>query len=554
MLIRRKIKTKSRFIQYKSNKLDIIWILCIFAIVFMLMINYIKYMKILIYKNVYQNIAELSEQTATQLNLSITDQKSVLHLMVETINQGHLKTEQEIFNVFKDTLDNYHFTRLVILDRNGNGITSDNYEVKNYPNMQEFFNHEHVYLSENRPSTVSDNQVNIYSHVFNINGKEKVLMATINTSDYKEILLRRLFGKGGTYLINNNGTVLIDSFDNIKESNANFYEYVKTTYNIEDEESITKIDKMEAGIKNNEEGTFDLEVGPETYFLHYERVGINDWYVITTASDGTIAKELMNLVIMSAILCLIVICIIECLSIYISVSNQRKNKKIYKVAYIDPITLLGNETYFKVNGTIFLEGKTAKNKYIITVDINKFKALNNIYGYAFCNNILKMLGHKIKNILPADNITCRMSNDIFASIFTYDEDIKELLDRLFKEASILNVEGKEIHVNLAIGAYNILPDEIDINILLDKAYLARAQIKGLYHNNYYLFDEKLENQMIEEQKLESSMEEALENKEFIVYYQPKTYTKNEKMSGAEALIRWKKGDKLIPPRKIYSFI
>ena len=306
---------------------------------------------------------------------------------------------------------------------------------------------------------------------------------------------------------------------------------------------------MTNAIKRGEIGSFDIEFGNEIYFIHYEKTAINDWYVITTASDSTIASELINIVITSVILCLIIICIIVCNSIYINISNQKKNRQIYKVAYIDPVTLLGNETYFKGNGELYLSGHTASIKYIITVDINKFKALNRVHGYAFCNELLKVFGQKLTRLLPPDNITCRVSNDVFASIFSYDENIEELLDKIYKETSNLKVGNVNITVNLAIGAYNILPHETDVNNILDKAYLARSQIKGLYNSNYYLFDEKLEKQMIEEQSLESSMEEALVNKEFIIVYQPKVFTKNEKMAGAEALVRWKRNGEMISPGK-----
>lgn len=542
-------KSKNKYIQYKTNKAGIIWVIFIFTIALILSVVYIKHVKELTYQNIYQNITELSEQTTTQLNLAIIDQMNVLDLMVQYINAGHLKTEEEVFELLKGELDKYHFTRFVILDRKGNGKTSDGFDVEGYENIDEFFKEDHVYLSENRPSTVTDDQVNIYAHVINLNGKEKVLMATIKTSDYKSILLRRLFGQGGTYLINNEGTVLIDSFDNIKDSTANWYDYFKAKYQLDEDNQGQKIDDMASAIKRGEIGTLDISYGHETYFIHYEKTAINDWYVVTTASDNTIASELISLVTVSVILCLIIICIVVLMSIYINVSNQRKNRKIYKVAYIDPVTLLGNETYFKGNGEIYLEGHTVSIKYIITVDINKFKALNKVHGYAFCNQLLKTLGQKLTVLLPLDNITCRVSNDVFASIFSYDEDIHELLEKIYKEASNLQVGNVNITVNLAIGAYNILPHETDVNKILDKAYLARSQIKGIYNRSYYLFDEKLENQMIEEQRLESSMEEALANKEFIVVYQPKVFTKNGKMSGAEALIRWKRNGELIPPGK-----
>lgn len=542
-------KNKMGYIKIKHYKLNVLWILVLFIAICILSFFYVDYVRKLTYKNIYNNITELSQQTATQLNLSITDQKNFVQIMIDSINRGYFKTPEDIFDRYKSDLEDYHFTRLVILNQEGNGTTSDGHIVKNYANIEEFFgNHEGVYLSENRPSTVSNNQVNIYSKTFYLNGEQLVLMATINTEDYREILLRRLFGKGGTYLINNNGDVLIDSFNDIKENNVNWYTYIKEKYHLNDIEELNKITTMSEKIKKHEEGTFDIKLNNETYFVHYGKVNINDWYVITTASDNTIAKELMLLVIISVGLCLVINFIIIGIAIYIDISNQKKNRKLYNVAYIDPVTQLGNENYFKENGQKYLQ-TPGKDRYVIALDINKFKALNNIYGYEFCNHILKEVGEELVKLLPEDNITCRISNDVFATIFTYKKNVHKLLDKIFYKASTLKVDNINLHVNLSIGVYKIQEDDSDINKVLDKAYIARAKIKGLYHDNYYIFDDVLENKIVEEQQIESCMEEALKNKEFKVVYQPKTSTKTEKVIGAEALVRWEKNGKLIPPNE-----
>ena len=541
-------KTKNQFAHLEKYKLNIQWILPIFIIILILSYFGIKFVKSLTYQNVYNNITELSEQTTAQLNHSINEQKKFVEIMVDSINSGYFETPEEIFERYSHDLENYHFTRLVILDKQGNGSTSDGHIVKNYNNIQEFFNQDTVYLSENRPSTVSDNQVNIYSKTFTLNRKDLVLFATVNTEDYKEILLRRLFhGKGGTYLINNNGSILIDSFNDIKENNINLYDYIKTSYNLNKEDS-KKINLMAENIKAKQVGTFDIKLQKNTHFIHYEKLSVNDWYVVTLAPDDTIAKELIAFLEIFLGVCLIVNLVIISICIYIDLSNQKKSHNLYKVAYIDPVTLLGNEAYFKTNGYKFLQNST-KNKYIIVLDINKFKALNNIYGYEFCNNILKELGRKLVNILPSNNITCRISNDVFATIFSYDNNIKKLLDTIFNNASHLEIDGTSIHVNLSIGVYKVKPEDNDINKVLDKAYMARSKIKGLYNDNYYIFDNILENKLVEEQKIESSMEDALKNKEFTVVYQPKTLTSNEKLIGAEALIRWYKDGDIISPGK-----
>lgn len=542
----KKIK-QEEYIKEKRYKLNIKWILTIFILIMIMSLMYVKYIKELTYKNIYKNISELSEQTAAQLNLAIEEQKKFVEIMVESIDRGYFKTTDDIFDRFKVDLEDYNFTRLVILDKNGNGTTSDGHVVENYPNMQEFFSKEDVYLSENRPSTVSDNQVNIYSKKFKFNKKELVLFATINTEDYREILLRRLFnGEGGTYLINNNGDVLIDSFDNIKENNVNIYEYMKKMYNVTNQKDINKINNMAQNIKKLEVGTFDVKINKNTYFVHYEKVNVNNWYVVTVAPDNTIANEINIFITISLGVCFLINIIIVGISIYIDISNQKQNRKLYKTAYVDPITKLGNEAYFRENGTIFLE-EQEKNKYIITVDINKFKALNNIYGYETCNNILKALGNKLTKILPTDNITCRISNDVFASIFVYEKNIKRLLDKVYTNASNLKVGDISIYVNLSIGAYKISSEDKDINKVLNKSYTARSKNKGLYNENYYIFDEVLENKLNEEQKIESYMENALKNKEFKIVYQPKVFTQTGKIRGAEALVRWERDGKIIQP-------
>lgn len=95
---------------------------------------------------------------------------------------------------------------------------------------------------------------------------------------------------------------------------------------------------MAKAIKNKQTGTLDAKLGEDIYFIHYEKVGINDWYVVTTAADETIASELIRLLVLSLGLCLLINLIIMAIAIYIDLSNQKQNRKLYKVAYIDPIT------------------------------------------------------------------------------------------------------------------------------------------------------------------------------------------------------------------------
>ena len=541
------MKKKYNYINFKNYKLNFKWILPVFIIIVILSFFGFRYIKILTYKNIYKTISELSNQTVTQLDQSIDEQKRFVETTVDSIDKGYFETEAEIFDNFSDDLEDYHFTRLAILDRNGNGITSDGFTVTDYPITDDFFDFDNVYLSENRKSIISDAQINIYSKAFYLDGQEKVLFATINTENYKEILLRRLYnGLGGTYLINNNGTVLIDSFDIIKENDINLYDFFIDKYNVTDDEKINTLNNMKENVKNGKAGTFDISLDEEKYFVNYQSIGINDWYVINIVPINAIASELNQFIAITFGVCVLINFIIVGISIYIDISNQMKNRKLYKSAYIDPVTLLGNENYFKEFSGIFLNS-SKENKFVIIVDINKFKFINNLYGYDFCNKLLNIFGEKIKTGIPKNNITCRMHNDVFAVILEYDKDIKQILEKIYNDVSVLNIDNVIINLSISMGVYKIKKSDTDINKILDKAYIAHKQIKGTYSNYYYMFDEALENSLINEEKIEATMEEALKNKEFKVIYQPKFSTSDEKIVGAESLVRWYKNNSVIMP-------
>lgn len=193
---------------------------------------------------------------------------------------------------------------------------------------------------------------------------------------------RRLFdGQGGTYLVNNKGIVLIDSFGTIQDTGVNIYEYIKKNYELLYKKDLEKINVMKKNIKNGKVATFDVRSGNDTIFLHYEKLKVNDWYVVTLAPDKIISKKSNLFLGISLILCLIINSII----IIFYFLNQKRSKYLYEAVYIDSVTSLRNELYFRENVDVFFKD-TKKTKYIMVVDIKK---LRNIISYILINFVIK---------------------------------------------------------------------------------------------------------------------------------------------------------------------
>ncbi|MBY1407178.1 EAL domain-containing protein, partial [Clostridioides difficile] len=96
--------------------------------------------------------------------------------------------------------------------------------------------------------------------------------------------------------------------------------------------------------------------------------------------------------------------------------------------------------------------------------------------------------------------------------------------------------------------YKISKSDNDINTIMDRANTARKTIKGGHKNSFAFYDKEMHKKILKEKEIENSMVDALNNGEFIVYFQPKYSLSDYQIIGAEALVRWDNPQKgLIPP-------
>ena len=222
-----------------------------------------------------------------------------------------------------------------------------------------------------------------------------------------------------------------------------------------------------------------------------------------------------------------------------------KRNRLLELAYIDPITGLGNYNAYLARTKEKLEINSKKT--MIILDIDKFKTFNKKYGHMKGNELLKRVGEEIKHAIRKTDIVCRLANDVFGIFLVGEVDVENITRRLNNKISRINMGDIWYNLRISMGVYICDKDEKDVQSIIDKAIMAHDSIKGKYHVPYGIFTEEFEQKVIRESEIENMMEEAIKNKEFEVYYQPQISTKTEKMEGAEALVRWKKGENMISP-------
>ncbi len=175
---------------------------------------------------------------------------------------------------------------------------------------------------------------------------------------------------------------------------------------------------------------------------------------------------------------------------------------------------------------------------IISVDIDRFRIINDRFGVEAGNTCLRELGRIIHSSLPWDGLAARYQADMFSILYEYKEE-HELLDYIEKLTISFHVdEATRCGSTLSYGIYKVDERNITVRLMCDRARLAKRNIKGNTLTNFNVYDDNIrlkDNQIAD---LESEMEIALQRHEFVMFLQPKVSLATNKICGAESLVRW----------------
>ncbi|MCR5677447.1 MAG: EAL domain-containing protein [Agathobacter sp.] len=201
----------------------------------------------------------------------------------------------------------------------------------------------------------------------------------------------------------------------------------------------------------------------------------------------------------------------------------------------DELTGLFTKQAFLRYATEMVEQNPDTDFAILGFNIENFKATNSQYGERMCDEFLAYIGAKVRRVIKT-GISGRFSGDQFVVLFDNDE--KNTIDRIEQISRVVFQHAPIPHQVAKIGVYAPIDRNIEMARCCDRAFLAIREVKGVYHKNVAFYEEKMREQMINEQRIQDSMEKALAEEQFMVYYQPKHESISGEIAGAEALIRW----------------
>lgn len=234
------------------------------------------------------------------------------------------------------------------------------------------------------------------------------------------------------------------------------------------------------------------------------------------------------------------------ISFLVALRNHKKEeqRQIMDLKRRDPLTGLYMGEAFKSKVKEELKNWREDRDYaIIYTDINDFSYINDNFGYAAGNAILKAFADLIRE--SENKISCRLYSDLFVTFF-WDTDRDTILQKIVNTSLAFSKRQKEIYpscnIRLTTGIYFMEEKDENLAIAIENANLTRKSIKGNASAFCRVYESKMRIRREEEKQVLAEFQGTLEEGGFQVYVQPKFYLSGFEISGGEALVRWKKKD------------
>lgn len=175
----------------------------------------------------------------------------------------------------------------------------------------------------------------------------------------------------------------------------------------------------------------------------------------------------------------------------------------------------------------------------IVLDINRFHIINDRYGMAYGDEILKRIAVRARKFFEnEDCIVCRSVADTFLIYCLHRDDYNEMHEALC--VTLNENEDSDNRVRLRMGVYSNVDKSLDIERRFDRAKMAADTVKGSFTNVIGFYDHALRESEILSEQLIEDFPTAIREKQFAVYYQPKYDITHDEpvLNSAEALVRW----------------
>ncbi|NJO36334.1 MAG: EAL domain-containing protein [Rhizobiales bacterium] len=232
-------------------------------------------------------------------------------------------------------------------------------------------------------------------------------------------------------------------------------------------------------------------------------------------------------------------------SIRYAIERRKSERHLARLAQIDQLTGLANRYHFRefLDRSIALAKRQQSKVALMLIDLNRFKAVNDTYGHAAGDMLLKEIAGRLRrNVRPCD-LVARLGGDEFTIVITDSDDMAAVgatAERLLAEIRRpVNIGSCEVDVGASIGIAHYPGDAHCADSIIVSADTAMYAGKGQQIGCFHFFTPEMHRRATHRLELERDLRCAIRQQQFELFFQPQVDLASGRLLGFEALLRWR---------------
>jgi len=216
-----------------------------------------------------------------------------------------------------------------------------------------------------------------------------------------------------------------------------------------------------------------------------------------------------------------------------------------ELARLDPLTGLANRLLLRERLAAAMEqlDRTGEPCAVLLIDLDRFKPINDTLGHPVGDALLVKVADRLRSAVRPSDTVARLGGDEFVVIQagTADPEAVSALARRLVDllARTYLIDGQLLTIGASVGAALAPRDGLDPDHLLKNVDLALYRAKMDGRGTFRFFEPEMDARMQARRRLELDMRQALARREFVLHYQPQLNLLNQRLTGCEALLRWR---------------
>lgn len=504
---------------------------------------YINQLQNIIKNETVLYLEEISNHEAQMIESRVNSQTETLCILADSIAvDGANPNDAKTMHFLKREAAIFDYQRIGIVTLEGMSYSTDgtSMNIKKYP-IFDMMLHKKEPTADIFISPLDNEESFIFIiPIVHQNSTLGYLTASKSIEDLTGALSLESFGgEGYAQILNQKGDFVVKSPNkNAYQESNNFFEMLQNNAEIKNSFSINDVMRnFKDGVNGFLEYTTNDGINK---FVQYRKLNVNDWYILTVVPSSILTVKTRIFIRNTALISISFVFLFLILAFVIR-NIQKKNKAdIENIALKDHVTGGMSNALFEYKAKKLIE-KSQPNTYaFVSMDISKFKLINDTFGTLGGDKTLEYIYRKISSSLAKDELAVRAESDNFCMLIkaSEKEQIIERFEKLTDDINSFNNDFFEkYYINFFSGICYI--DDIYNSIINIRDHANAARKKAKETSQFYVFySEVVRDKMIREKEIENSMQSSLDNNEFVVYLQPKFELINNTIAGAEALVRW----------------